>query len=72
MRMSKRYAKDEEALEVYSDKSKIFQLVTRFLSDSFFCVDRCLPSFVQCSKILLASEIYWFSFASMFAIICLV
>jgi hypothetical protein len=38
MRMSKRYAKDEEALEVYSDKSKIFQLVTRFLSDSFFFV----------------------------------
>lgn len=77
MRMSKRYAKDEEALEVYSDKSKIFQLVLHFLVMHSilviaFCVDRCLPSFVQCSKILLASEIYWFSFASMFAIICLV
>lgn len=40
MRMSKRYAKDEEALEVYSDKSKIFQLVTRFLSDVFW-IDVC-------------------------------
>ena len=67
MRMSKRYAKDEgstRSLQCH-ESLKIFQLVLHFLVMHSilvvaFCVYRCLPSFVQCSKILLASEIYFF------------